>query len=795
LYLEKSQILSPSFSTEIDTCVSFPVRKAQHHKMAGKHALDGSHPPSKRAKTADQVPSTEKNEPDLEREVGITAYVSRESPRFECVVKQRYTDFLVNEILPNGTVLHLDQLPEARRRKHHEIRATLSEDVNEPPAKDGNVDSKDKHEDTLETISPAFTSRQNAVPSKDAATQPVVVPELSPEEQADIQEIFGEEVASHIIKLHAAVLNNPHKKARDLATIKSSIISEKSKRTQAHIAIRRIFKSRLQTETLQEEPGVIAIKAAPQKNPKSDGRGEQINGSGAIAKGKVGWDELGGEYLHFTLYKENKDTMEVLYFIASQLKIPVKNFQFAGTKDRRGVTVQRVAVFRVHANRIINLNTMAKGWVVGGFEYKKHGLELGELLGNEFTLTLRECCFDGDQDMDPAKRLERTSEVVSKMSEAFRTNGFLNYYGLQRFGTFSTGTHMTGMMMLQGDLEGAVNSILAYSPDLLPENQDLSGMTKVPQDDVNRADTIRIWRETGTLGHLPRRFQAEYAIMQYLSKKNKKTGQPLQSNDWQGALSVIQRNLRMMYVHAYQSLVWNTVASRRWELHGNRVIEGDLVIIGEKEEGDMPKDAEFDEDGEPIVRPAEHDQAPSIEDKFTRARPLSKEDVESGKYDIFDIVLPQPGYDVLYPANAIGKFYEEFMGSDEGGKLDPYNMRRTWKDVSLSGAYRKLMGRPLNGVDVQVREYETFEDQLVKTDLEKLRMASGAHVTADASGRDAVYSQSEIEENGKTVEGNGKKIAVVLKFQLGSSQYATMALRELTGGGAVAYKPDYSTTR
>lgn len=763
--------------------------------MAGKHELDEEHPPCKRAKTEDDILSHEKGETDQEREVGITAFVSHKSTRFECVVKQRYTDFLVNEILPNGKVLHLNQLPEPRRRKHYEIAAPISGDVNEPPAKDSRADCKDKHEEDSERLDLALTSAQTAVTSTDTADPPVIVPELSPEERADLLEIFGEEVASNIIKLHAAILRHPHKKPRDLPTIKSSIISEKSRRTQAHIAVRKIFKSRLQTETLQEENGVIAIKAAPHKNTKSDGRREQVDDSGAIAKGKVGWNELGGEYLHFTLYKENKDTMEVLYFIASQLKIPVKNFQFAGTKDRRGVTVQRVAIFRVQANRLVNLNAMAKGWVVGDLEYKKHGLELGELLGNEFTLTLRECCFDGDRGMDHAKRLEKASEIVSKATEAFRTKGFLNYYGLQRFGTFSTGTHVTGMKMLQGDLEGAINNILAYSPDHLPENQDHHGMTKVPQDDINRADAIRTWRETGKLGHMPRRFQAEYSIMQYLSKKNKKTGELLQSNDWQGALSAIQRNLRMMYVHAYQSLVWNTVAGRRWEVHGEKVVEGDLVIIGEKGEEDMPKDEDIDEDGEPIIRPAEHDQAPANEDRFTRARPLSKEEAESGKYDIFDVVLPQPGYDVLYPANEIGKFYEEFMGSVEGGNLDPHNMRRTWKDVSLSGAYRKLMGRPLNGVEVQVREYKTFEDQLVKTDLEKLRTASEGGATENSSGKDATYHKNLVEENGDAAEVDEKKIAVLLKFQLGSSQYATMALRELTGGGAVAFKPDFSTSR
>ena len=42
-------------------------------------------------------------------------------------------------------------------------------------------------------------------------------------------------------------------------------------------------------------------------------------------------------------------------------------------------------------------------------------------------------------------------------------------------------------------------------------------------------------------------------------------------------------------------------------------------------------------------------------------------------------------------------------------------------------------------------------------------------------------------------DGEGeKKIAVVVKLQLGSSQYATMALRELMkAGGVKAYRPEF----
>ena len=41
--------------------------------------------------------------------------------------------------------------------------------------------------------------------------------------------------------------------------------------------------------------------------------------------------------------------MEVICYLARQLQIKPQAFQFAGTKDRREITVQRVSVFRVYA--------------------------------------------------------------------------------------------------------------------------------------------------------------------------------------------------------------------------------------------------------------------------------------------------------------------------------------------------------------------------------------------------------------------------------------------------------------
>ena len=736
---------------------------------------------------------TEEGQALQERAVGITAYVSPDAPGFSGILKQRYTDFLVNEIVPSGQVLHLTDIagPPDNRKSRQQQRRDGNENGGEADA-GAEAGRKRQAEDAAteqESKRVKVEEKTDAPAAKDAATEAQPAPEVSDEDKATLASIFGSPTTDAILKLYADVHAYPKRKPREHTTLESELIPEKSKRTEAHVAIRRIFNSRLETAMLQEKPGALSIKAAPPRSQQRGGRTDvPENANGARQKGRVQWDELGGQYLHFTLYKENKDTMEVLFFIASQLKVKVSsNFTFAGTKDRRGVTVQRVAAYRIRQEQIMGLTRMAKGWKVGAFEYKKHGLELGELKGNEFVITLRDCQLsqEPEQGLDARQRLEKMRSAVKTAADHFRDHGFINYYGLQRFGSFSTGTHAIGMKILQGDLEGAIDGILAYQPSLLSENHDADNSLKVPEEDMKRATAIKLWRGTGdsrrALEMMPRRFQAETSIIQFLGRRGRDKSL-IQARDWQGALSGIQRNLRLMYVHAYQSFIWNTAAGKRREIYGDKVVHGDLVIVGEKNtipSANAPQQkAEMDQDGELVVRPTGDDAAPT-EDAFTRARHLSKQEAESGDYNIFDVVLPLPGWDVQYPSNETGKFYEQLMASAEGGGLDPHNMRRSWKDASLAGGYRKVMSRPGN-FSAEVTPYANELDQLVSTDAEKL-MKQG---------------RGQEEEEGKDRQvTEGDRIAVVVRMQLASSQYATMALRELTKGGAVGYRPEFAAVR
>lgn len=73
-------------------------------------------------------------------------------------------------------------------------------------------------------------------------------------------------------------------------------------------------------------------------------------------------------------------------------------------------------------------------------------LKLGELNGNRFTIVLRQ--VNGD------------NELIEQSIESLKHNGFINYYGLQRFGTTEIATHEIGKFLLKGNFKHAIDLIL-----------------------------------------------------------------------------------------------------------------------------------------------------------------------------------------------------------------------------------------------------------------------------------------------------------------------------------------------
>lgn len=129
--------------------------------------------------------------------------------------------------------------------------------------------------------------------------------------------------------------------------------------------------------------------------------------------------------LSFVLRKRNWDTMQAVNKIARALKRRAGDFFFAGTKDKRAETTQLITAKGVSAKELAGLLHVSS-WnfdevSFSHLEYVQAPLKVGDLLGNRFTLAIR---FP--------ERVEE-AQVLGNVQRAAQS-GFVNYFGLQRFG-------------------------------------------------------------------------------------------------------------------------------------------------------------------------------------------------------------------------------------------------------------------------------------------------------------------------------------------------------------------------
>lgn len=900
-----------------------------------KKMTTSASPPAKRLKLASPPALTEPTDPvdptpeaantqndntvvptstSLELKVGITEYLNPSLPGFTGVLKQRYTDFLVNEITPEGEVVHLRSLDVPRREREKEGKRAEEKEkgkeevevVAESIGDSSQVEQRNSGDDVevegpgKEEVSDVVTEGVEAAPTTSTETAAVAAPAesgseatISPEDHAELLNLLGAECLTTLLTLHNTLSSTDAPGAAQHSPILTPKIDSKDSRTSLHRSIRRIFSGKLETTTLEGtgNEGIISITVSrnagrtsrggrPERGGRGGKRGGRDSGRGGDRGERVD-PYPNGQYLHFTLHKENRDTMDVVNMLGRILNLPrqlqQKTFAFAGTKDKRAVTVQKVSAYKINPERLAAANWpsagggrggggrggrggrgggmgaagfgLPRGCKVGDFEWRKAGLELGELKGNQFLITLRDICpTDSTPSEWPTLSIDeqeaKLRNIVGAAMDGLEKNGFINYYGLQRFGTFAKGTHEVGIKMLRMDWKGAVDEIMHFDPALssLPDEAAAEKL-QVSRDEFDRARALQIFTSATSnptaddygrqlqqaLFTLPKKFLAENAIIN--AAKDRVGGGGREKLDWLQCLMRIPRGLRLMYIHSYQSWVWNHVASERIRRFGREgVVEGDLVLIdtsssgkvaNEDEDADMEDD--LDQDGEPIVRDTSSTSFQSLSAKLTkeeglasdsgfqRARPLTADEAASGKYTIRDIVLPTPGYDIAYPANELQQVYVELMARDG---LDPMQMRRSVREVSLSGAYRKILGGVLGPVEWDVKRVRGVE-QCVVTDLERVMEARKARrggggggggevkgemveVVVDAGAAGVPGQAGKVEEGKAEVaaveeeEEEREKLAVVLNMQLGTSMYATMALREvMKAGGVQSYQPEF----
>ncbi|KAK8848844.1 pseudouridine synthase [Apiospora arundinis] len=683
---------------------------------------------------------TQGNDPDvrglIERNVGILHFVSPKEHAWNGVTRKRYTDFQVHEITKDGKVVKLEEFSmnsrEYTRKEADRAGKTQAPNAQATPAPQQSTQP-------VATTDVATNDASNAATGQNSDAVGSNAPEPKNAEapsEADTQpksellvELYGQEVFDDLTNLYTKICENPKTKPAKQGSIKLPVIEDRQMRTKVHGEIRQVFSGKIDTST-DQGGNIVATAAGTNKrwNNRGNGRGDPQ----APNPRKL------GKFLHFTLYKENRDTMEAVGNIARMLKEHPRIFSTAGTKDRRAVTSQRVSVKSRDPAKMLFLNDRIRDIKIGDFKFEEKDLYLGCLKGNEFTIVMKDCIFRDCENEPFEKLLEIAQSTIDNALERIHERGFINYFGTQRFGTFEIGTNAIGLKILKDDFEGAIMDLLTFDPALTTVDTSVAARPGefIRYDDIARAKALAKFKETGNAEEackeLPRRANLEFGIIKHLAKYPK---------DFVGALMSIPRNMRSMYLHSYQSLVWNFVASKRWELFGDSIVKGDLVLVT-SDQSAKPQPVVDEDDEENIHLPKNDDD--DYDAVREEAHVVTEEDIQTGRYTIRDVVLPCPGSDIVYPDNEIGKYYVEFMSKEENGALDPYNMQRRQKEFSLTGAYRKFIGTFIDRPTGSVRSYSHDNDQLVPTDWDDIQ----AQRKKETEERNARYANANAQ-NGK----------------------------------------------
>ncbi|KAI0446038.1 pseudouridine synthase [Xylaria telfairii] len=678
----------------------------------------------------------------LEHRLGIIHFVSTKEHGWSGQSRTRFTDFQVNEITQDGDVVHLNDFhSNARELARAASQNTTSSSTKKPSQTDRPISAANEENTAMKNQEDAIEDKpktQVEEPPNDNIT------ELAKDTLSDL---VGQTTADELIDLYVKI---QHKSKAGLKSLEDVIIptmGDKSQRSRVHGEIRRIFGGKIETTTNSDD----SIKATAARGGDRQ-RGNRSANTGTRNSRQNPAQGNNGPYLHFSLYKENKDTMDALNHMAKTLRIHPKAFGAAGTKDRRAVTVQRVSIKGRSPASLILVNERINSIKIGDFKYAQEPIRLNDHDGNEFVIVLKNCVFSGTENLNFEETLNIAKSTIKSALTQVIQRGFINYYGTQRFGTHQIGTQEVGMKILKEDFAGAIEALLSYDPLLVQDSQDQDHVKGIHREDINRARACSTFLETkdskAALDYLPPRCHVEKTVIQHLGKN---------PADFVGALMSINRSMRTMYGHAYQSLVWNFVASKRWERFGAQVINGDLVLVKSKSASARTNDGGKDTE-ESLVW---GDDSATAQNSGLVPHAVTEDDLQDGKYSIYDVVLPSPGWDVVYPSNEIGEFYVEFMSRPENGGLDPYNMRRRQRDFSLPGSYRRLMGKLKRVPTASVEAYSNDLEQLVPTDLDIIRSRKAKEVAErDARQQSVATSWNTFTQNVRQNELDESKARV-----------------------------------
>jgi tRNA pseudouridine13 synthase len=258
-----------------------------------------------------------------------------------------------------------------------------------------------------------------------------------------------------------------------------------------------------------------------------------------------------GRYQLVTVTKTDMETHHLVRDLSRRLRISQRRISWAGTKDKRAVTTQRMSLDSVRVDAPLTFRNA----LVEPVGRSDRPITLGDLDGNNFLVTIRAV---GGSESDITRSVAR---VLDEMRGA---HGVPNFFGIQRFGSIRPLNHLVGRALVEGDTERAVMTYLAKPfPD---EPEDIREVRQFISDTYEFKEALK---------QMPVRLRYERAMLSHLVTC---------PNDFDGALGALSMNLQRLFVHALQSYLFNKMLSSRIErgFPLDEAFDGDRVWVADE---------------------------------------------------------------------------------------------------------------------------------------------------------------------------------------------------------------------
>ena len=154
-----------------------------------------------------------------------------------------------------------------------------------------------------------------------------------------------------------------------------------------------------------------------------------------------------GEHLIIEICKKDMTTQEALHALSEISGVKMRDFGYAGLKDKQGMTTQFISMPRKFEAALANFSH--EKMKILSLAAHDNKLRIGHLKGNSFFIRLKKV-MPGE-----AAKLE---QAVRNIDEA----GYPNYFGYQRFGKFGDNAE-TGLELLKN---GTINGKKSKNPKL-----------------------------------------------------------------------------------------------------------------------------------------------------------------------------------------------------------------------------------------------------------------------------------------------------------------------------------------